>query len=98
VEPIGDHDHAGAVVVYALFELSCERFGLESGATATVDPERIDRIFEVFKRLHNDDEYSGTGIGLSLCQEAVDDHGGDIWIEPEPEEGSTVFFTLPKRQ
>ena len=98
MEPIGGHDHAGAVVIYALFELGCERFGLELGAMATVDPERIDRIFEVFKRLHNDDEYSGTGIGLSLCQEAVDDHGGDIWIEPEPEEGSTVFFTLPKRQ
>ena len=98
VEPIGDHDHASAVIVYALFELGCERFGLELGAVAMVDPERIDRIFEVFECLHDDDEYSGTGIGLSPCQEAVDNHGGDIRIESEPEEGSTVFFALPKRR
>ena len=65
---------------------------------AMVDPERIDRIFEVFERLHNDGGYSGTGIGLSLCQEAVDNHGGDIRIESEPEEGSTAFFTSLKRR
>ena len=64
---------------------------------AMVDPERTDRIFEVFECLH-DDEYSGTGIELSPCQEAVDDHGGDIRIGSEPGEGSTVFFTLPKRR
>ena len=136
VEPVGDHDHTGAVVVtqlwdraegsveleqqqhylrrqnenaadpdrsfeeklHALVELGCERFGLGSDAMAMVDPERTDRTSEVFKRLHDDDEYSGAGIGLSLCQEIVDDHGGDIWIESEPGGGSTVFFTLPRRR
>jgi light-regulated signal transduction histidine kinase (bacteriophytochrome) len=63
-----------------------------------VDPERIDRIFEVFECFHDDDEYSGAGIELSPCQEAVDNHGGDIRIESEPEEGSTVFFTSLKRR
>ena len=62
-----------------------------------IDPEKTDRIFEVFKRLHHDDEYSGTGIGLSLCQEIVDNHGGDIGVESEPGEGSTFHFTVPKR-
>ena len=63
-----------------------------------IDPEKTDRIFEVFKRLHHDDEYPGTGIGLSLCQEIVENHGGEIWIESDPGEGSTFHVTLPKRR
>ncbi|NUB91341.1 MEDS domain-containing protein [Haloterrigena sp. SYSU A121-1] len=62
-----------------------------------IDPEKTDRIFEVFKRLHHDDEYPGTGIGLSLCQEIADNHGGDIRVESEPGAGSTFYITLPKR-
>ena len=60
-----------------------------------IEPEYQQRIFGLFKRLHTGDEYSGTGIGLSLCQRIVEQYRGRIWVESEPGEGSTFFFTLP---
>ena len=62
-----------------------------------IESDKTDRIFEVFKRLHHDDEYPGTGIGLSLCQEIVENHDGDIRVESDPGEGSTFYVSLPKR-
>ncbi|WP_224332392.1 MEDS domain-containing protein [Haloprofundus halobius] len=62
-----------------------------------IDPDSTERIFEVFKRLHRDDESPGTGIGLSLCQEIVENHAGKIWVDSTPGEGSTFSFTLSKQ-
>jgi light-regulated signal transduction histidine kinase (bacteriophytochrome) len=60
-----------------------------------IDPEYKENIFGLFKRLHTSDEYSGTGIGLAICQRIVDRYHGRIWVESEPGRGSTFRFKLP---
>ncbi|QLD88184.1 PAS domain S-box protein [Natronomonas salina] len=60
-----------------------------------IDPDDQDDVFTVFNRLHGGDEFDGTGIGLALCERIVENHGGEIWVESEPGEGSTFSFTLP---
>ncbi|MFC6758055.1 MULTISPECIES: PAS domain S-box protein [Haloarcula] len=58
-------------------------------------PDQTDAIFEVFQRLHTNEEFEGTGIGLSICRKIVDRHGGDIRVESSPGDGSTFTVTLP---
>jgi signal transduction histidine kinase len=59
-----------------------------------INPAFIDEIFKPFRRLHTWDSIPGTGLGLSFCRKIVEVHGGRIWAESVPGEGTKISFTL----
>ena len=60
-----------------------------------MSPDHAQRIFEPFQRLHGEEDYPGTGIGLAVCERIIDQHGGRIWVSSRPGEGAVFAFTLP---
>ena len=62
-----------------------------------IEKDALDRIFNMFQRLHTQEEYPGNGMGLALCKRIIEQHGGKIWARSKPNRGTIIYFTIPKQ-
>ncbi len=90
-ETINTHiAHADIYTAYYVFTIKDNGIG--------ISPQYVKQVFEVFKRLHGREEYSGSGIGLAICRRIVNNHNGAIFIKSEPDAGTSFHILLPEKQ
>ena len=85
------HIHVSATNMGAAWRITVADNGIG------IDPQYKEKIFGVFKRLHRDQKYSGTGVGLAICQRVVERYGGRIWVDSALGHGAKFHFTIPRQ-
>ena len=86
-------DTVPRVHISATFENGLHEFSIADNGIG-IAPEYAGKVFQIFQRLHTNEEYAGTGIGLAICKKIVESNGGQIWFETNVERGSIFRFTL----
>lgn len=85
----------------SIVEISCEennthwQFVVKDNGIG-IDSKNLETVFRLFKRLHSNEAFTGTGMGLAICKKIVENHGGNIWVESEEGKGSKFYFTISK--
>jgi len=90
-----DSSRASEIDIGFKEQSDCYEFSVKDNGIG-IEPQHTDRIFEMFNRLHSNEEFPGTGIGLALCKKIVELFGGSIWVDSVPGTGSTFYFRCPK--
>jgi len=89
-------DRAPKIRISALEKDKCWEFKISDNGIGIEEVFR-EKIFDIFQRLHQREEYEGTGIGLAICKKIIDNFGGEIWVDSEFGKGSNFYFTIPKQ-
>ena len=87
-------DEPPGVRIAAVPDGEFARFVVEDNGIG-IERDYVEKVFLIFQRLHDREKYSGTGIGLAIVKKVVERHGGKVWIESTPGQGSRFQFTLP---